>query len=248
MLPNIDHRELPRAAAAPAGARARPTKPPTLPRRSFLKLAGAGGLALGAFPHLAMAQAAGQAASALKPTEQPSAFVQIAPNGEVTVTINRLEFGQGVQTALPMILAEELDADWSLVRSRHGSNDAAYVDPLLRHPPHRRLQFDQEQLHAVPRARRARPGHAARRRRGALEGGRGHPAHAGRHGAGPGWPQAGLRRTGRGRDGAAGAREGHAEGSRRTSASSAAPRRASTRAPRAAGDRTSASTFACPAS
>ena len=72
-----------------------------------------------------------KAASALKPTQQPSAFVQIAANGEVTVTINRLEFGQGVQTALPMILAEELDADWSLVRSRHGSNDAAYVDPLF---------------------------------------------------------------------------------------------------------------------
>ena len=57
--------------------------------------------------------------------------MQIAVNGEVTVTINRLEFGQGVQTALPMILAEELDADWNLVRSRHGSNDAAYVDPLF---------------------------------------------------------------------------------------------------------------------
>ena len=56
--------------------------------------------------------------------------MQIAPNGEVMVTVNRLEFGQGVQTALPMILAEELDADWSLVRSQHGSNDPAYVDPL----------------------------------------------------------------------------------------------------------------------
>src|SRR5205823_14322170 len=63
--------------------------------------------------------------------EQPSAFVQIAPNGEVTVTVNRLEFGQGVSTGLPMILAEELDADWKLVRSRHGSSDAAYVDPLF---------------------------------------------------------------------------------------------------------------------
>ena len=80
-----------------------------------------------------MAQAAGggKAASALKPTQQPSAFVQIAGNGEVTVTINRLEFGQGVQTGLPMILAEELDADWTLVRSRHGTNDPAYVDPLF---------------------------------------------------------------------------------------------------------------------
>lgn len=131
MLPDIDSSELPRALQhlMSRGELA----PRALPRRSFLKLAGAGGLALGVFPHIAMAQAgaAGQAASALKPTQQPSAFVQIAGNGEVTVTINRLEFGQGVNTALPMILAEELDADWSLVRSQHGSNDAAYVDPLF---------------------------------------------------------------------------------------------------------------------
>jgi isoquinoline 1-oxidoreductase beta subunit len=130
MLPNIHYRDLPHAAQR-LMARSQIDETMTLPRRSFLKLAGAGGLALGAFPHLAMAQAAGQKTSALKPTEQPSAFVQIAANGEVTVTINRLEFGQGVQTALPMILAEELDADWSLVRSRHGSNDAAYADPLF---------------------------------------------------------------------------------------------------------------------
>ncbi|HEY4083690.1 MAG TPA: xanthine dehydrogenase family protein molybdopterin-binding subunit [Burkholderiaceae bacterium] len=103
--------------------------PATLPRRSFLKVVGAGGLAIGAFPHLAAAQDFAPAAGGLKPTEQPSAFVQIAPNGEVTVTINRLEFGQGVQTGLPMILAEELDADWSLVRSRNGTNDIAYGDP-----------------------------------------------------------------------------------------------------------------------
>lgn len=128
MLPNIDYRGLPRAAQR-LMERHQNDEAVTLPRRSFLKLAGAGGLALGAFPHLVMAQTAGQAASALNPTEQPSAFVEIAANGEVTVTINRLEFGQGVQTALPMILAEELDADWSLVRSRHGSNDSAYVDP-----------------------------------------------------------------------------------------------------------------------
>ncbi|MET4575085.1 molybdopterin cofactor-binding domain-containing protein [Ottowia thiooxydans] len=106
---------------------------PGLPRRSFLKMASVGGLAIGAFPHLALAQADGAAKppGALKPTQQPSAFVQIAPNGEVTITINRLEFGQGVQTGLPMILAEELDADWSLVRSKSGTNDAAYYDPLF---------------------------------------------------------------------------------------------------------------------
>ncbi|MCE6976808.1 xanthine dehydrogenase family protein molybdopterin-binding subunit [Pseudomonas frederiksbergensis] len=106
--------------------------PTTLPRRSFLKILGVGGLALGAFPHLALAQQPGDnRAETLKPSQQPSAFVQIAPNGEVTVTINRLEFGQGVQTGLPMILAEELDADWSLVRSRNGTSDIAYRDPLF---------------------------------------------------------------------------------------------------------------------
>ena len=106
-----------------------------LDRRQFLKLGAglsAGGFALGVFPLATGAQQAGtsKADVPLKPTQQPAAFVQIAPNGEVTVMINRLEFGQGVQTALPMILAEELDADWSKVRSRHGSNDPAYADPL----------------------------------------------------------------------------------------------------------------------
>ncbi|WP_290867353.1 xanthine dehydrogenase family protein molybdopterin-binding subunit [Aquabacterium sp.] len=100
-----------------------------MPRRQFLKLSGATGLALGAFPVLATAQTAG-AAPALKPTQQPSAFVEIAPDGGVTVVVNRLEFGQGVQTALPLILAEELDADWSRVHSRLGDSAPAYVDPI----------------------------------------------------------------------------------------------------------------------
>lgn len=132
MLPNIDYRELPRALQHML-ERGRSTPVRALPRRSFLKLTGTLGLAVGIFPHLAAAQStdAGEAPTALKPTEQPSAFVQIAPNGEVMVTINRLEFGQGVQTALPMILAEELDADWNLVRSQLGTNDMAYVDPLF---------------------------------------------------------------------------------------------------------------------
>ncbi|WP_096699047.1 xanthine dehydrogenase family protein molybdopterin-binding subunit [Polaromonas sp. AER18D-145] len=104
-----------------------------LQRRSFLKVATAGGFALGAFPLLAQAQGAAPAAaaSALKPTQQPSAFVRIDKDGTVTVTINRLDFGQGVQTGLPMILAEELDADWRLVKSQHGNADPAYVDPAF---------------------------------------------------------------------------------------------------------------------
>jgi len=127
MLPNVDYRDMPRALQHLL-ERDPNDAAPVLPRRTFLKLAGSVGLALGAFPHLAMGQAAG---NALKPTQQPAAFVHITPNGEVMVAVNRLEFGQGVQTALPMILAEELDADWTLVRARHGSNDPAYIDPLF---------------------------------------------------------------------------------------------------------------------
>jgi len=106
-----------------------------LQRRSFLKVATAGGFAMGAFPLLSQAQtmatAGAPAASSLKPTQQPSAFVRIDKDGTVTVTINRLDFGQGVQTGLPMILAEELDADWALVKSQHGNADPAYVDPAF---------------------------------------------------------------------------------------------------------------------
>ncbi|MBP6902860.1 MAG: xanthine dehydrogenase family protein molybdopterin-binding subunit [Burkholderiaceae bacterium] len=124
-LPRAVQRLVQRHAATGEGAA-------MLPRRSFLKLGGAlgaGGLALGAFPLAAEAQNA--EAKGLKPTQQPAAFVEIAPDGTVTVTVNRLDFGQGVQTALPMILAEELDADWSKVKSRHGTADAAYADPLF---------------------------------------------------------------------------------------------------------------------
>lgn len=103
-----------------------------MPRRSFLKMGVASGFALGAYPLLAGAQTATPAdAAALKAFEQPSAFVRIDKDGKVTVTINRLEFGQGVLTALPMCLAEELDADWSRVFAEHGDASPAYVDPAF---------------------------------------------------------------------------------------------------------------------
>ena len=128
MLSNIDHRELPRALQRLLARR--PVRPgrgaasPQLPEAGRCRRPGTRRLS-------PLGRPGAGPPRALKPTQQPSAFVQIATNGEVTVAINRLEFGQGVQTALPMILAEELDADWTLVRSRHGSSDAAYVDPLF---------------------------------------------------------------------------------------------------------------------
>lgn len=47
----------------------------------------------------------------------PNAFIRLDENGDVTVLVHKSEMGQGVWTALPMIVAEEMDADWRRVRA-----------------------------------------------------------------------------------------------------------------------------------
>jgi isoquinoline 1-oxidoreductase beta subunit len=91
-------------------------------RRGFLK--SAGGLVLGF-----VIPGAGRAAMPAPVT--PNAFLHIAPDDTVTVMVDRLEFGQGVHTALPMLIAEELDADWSRVRAELAPAGDAYKDPLF---------------------------------------------------------------------------------------------------------------------
>src|SRR5439155_20266107 len=85
-------------------------------RRDLLKTiaVGGGGLVLGIYlPRL------GSRAEAAQPktsTFAPNAFVRIGTDDSVTVIASHCEMGQGVYTALPMLVAEELDADWSKVR------------------------------------------------------------------------------------------------------------------------------------
>lgn len=52
---------------------------------------------------------------------RPNGWVRIDPDGTVSVTVGKSEMGQGVRTSLPMILAEELDADWSSIRLEQAS-------------------------------------------------------------------------------------------------------------------------------
>jgi isoquinoline 1-oxidoreductase beta subunit len=57
---------------------------------------------------------------------EPNVFVTIDTEGRVTITVSRTEMGQGVRTALAMILAEELEADWSTVSVEQALADSAY--------------------------------------------------------------------------------------------------------------------------
>jgi len=83
----------------------------TVSRRSFLKVfsVAGGGLMLG---FRLPAEGEGPAPELL----EPNAFLRITPDGIVTVIYGRAEMGQGSSTALPMMVAEELEADWKLVR------------------------------------------------------------------------------------------------------------------------------------
>lgn len=96
-------------------------------RRSFLKTSAVagGGLVLGFF----IPQANKFANAAERAPDVPNAFLRIAPDNSITVMINRLEFGQGVQTSLPMLIADELDADWAQMRGELAPAAPAYNDP-----------------------------------------------------------------------------------------------------------------------
>src|SRR5204862_7951846 len=61
---------------------------------------------------------------------QPDAFIRIQPDGRIVIQVNRLEFGQGVHTALPMLLADEMDADWSNVSPELAPAADVYRDPI----------------------------------------------------------------------------------------------------------------------
>jgi isoquinoline 1-oxidoreductase beta subunit len=59
----------------------------------------------------------------------PSVWIRITPDNIVTVVVNKSEMGQGVLTSLPMIAADELEADWKQVRFLEAPAGKKYIDP-----------------------------------------------------------------------------------------------------------------------
>src|SRR5580704_63324 len=95
-------------------------------RRSFLATTGAFtiGVAFGAIETIDTARAAGPLAA--------NAWVTIGEDGIVTIVAPMVEMGQGTRTSLPLILAEDLDADWSKVRvAETPDNDQLYGNPAF---------------------------------------------------------------------------------------------------------------------
>src|SRR6267154_1367233 len=93
-----------------------------LSRREFVAagVAAGAGLVIGFYlPHKGASQA--EAFS-------PNAYLRITPDNKVTIVVARSEMGQGVRTALPMILAEELEADWKQIEIEQAGASTLFGD------------------------------------------------------------------------------------------------------------------------
>src|SRR5450432_3733878 len=93
-----------------------------LSRREFVAagVAAGTGLVIGFYlPHKGAAQA---------DVFSPNAYLRITPDNKVTIVVARSEMGQGVRTALPMILAEELEADWKQIEIEQAGASTLFGD------------------------------------------------------------------------------------------------------------------------
>ena len=100
----------------------KPPKALALTRREFVEVGAAAGagLVLGFYlPSRAASPASGTPFA-------PNAFLEIERNGTITISVIRSEMGQGVLTTMPMLVAEELEADWTAIRIKQALANPLY--------------------------------------------------------------------------------------------------------------------------
>jgi isoquinoline 1-oxidoreductase beta subunit len=124
-LPWLEH-ALPVADAVDVPGAASPADDfqSSVPRRDVLKLLGLGGLvfAASALGVRRLDAASGMFPQTAEPFE-PHAYIRLSDEGIVTIVCHRSEMGQGIRTTMPMIIADEMEADWSLVRVEQAVGD-----------------------------------------------------------------------------------------------------------------------------
>lgn len=103
-----------------------------LHRRDFIKFAVVAGVGLvvscGHYREGAADTGATGAGNKSEPF-MPNAWIRIGYDNTITIMSHHSEMGQGVMTGLAMIVAEELEADWNLVKSEHAAAKPVYVNP-----------------------------------------------------------------------------------------------------------------------
>jgi isoquinoline 1-oxidoreductase beta subunit len=115
---------------------------PTISRRTLLK----GGLAAGAGLVIGFHVPNGRVALAAGHVFAPNAWIRIDKDGIVTIINSQSEMGQGTLTSMAMILADELEADWSKVKVEQGPASRAFDNPGW--PPYIERLFGGSQLTA----------------------------------------------------------------------------------------------------
>ena len=104
------------------------TTPRTVSRREFFQTTGAAGVGL--LIGFSLQSCAPGEKLVAGPPVPLTAWLRITPDDKVTIVVDRSEMGQGVATALPMILAEELEIDVSRIAIEFAPpGDKAYVNP-----------------------------------------------------------------------------------------------------------------------
>jgi isoquinoline 1-oxidoreductase subunit beta len=99
----------------------------TLNRRSFLQVSAAagGGLLVGTyFPSWTGSDGLSAAGSF-----EPNVWIKVNTDDTVRIMLTMLEMGQGVMTSMPMLVAEELDFDWTRIKTEWAGADAKYGNP-----------------------------------------------------------------------------------------------------------------------
>ena len=102
------------------------TKTAQLDRRSFLQvtaLAG-GGVMIAAYAPDVFAQAPGGAPNAW--SLAPATYITVNPDNTFTILAKNPETGQGIRTALPQLIADEFDVDWTQVKIQQADLDPKY--------------------------------------------------------------------------------------------------------------------------